>query len=142
MWSISHTHASHRQSKKCRKFSIFELCSNGWRFKWVIWRAEKYIRSFFEQTLLTDQGKSIGILNETDYDAQVIYKYSHKYHTSYAKASLTAWSQLSCLIISKIDKWKDIDEYFIFYCQDELRMCKVSAPRNNKWLDSEKIIIL
>ena len=64
------------------------------------------MHSVFKRTLLTDQGKEIVRKDENNYDTQAVYKDLLNYHTNSVKASLNTSSQLSYLIISRIDEWK------------------------------------
>ena len=61
------------------------------------------MHSVFERALLTSEGKSIVILNETEHDTQVFNKNLHKYNTKSVKAFLIVLSQLSFLAIARID---------------------------------------
>ena len=93
----------------------------------------KFMYSVFERTLLTDQGKSIVIKYENDSDAQEVYKDFLNYHTSSVKAYLIFSSQLSFLIITKIDERKGTDEGFILHWQDKLRIYEATVPSTKKY---------
>ena len=99
---------------------------------------KKFMLSFFERSLLTDQGKSTFRSHEIDYDNQEVCKDLIHYHTNSITASLTASSQLIFLTITAIDEWKSGDENFILHWRYVLRIMEATVSDNHKWVDKMK----
>ena len=63
----------------------------------------KFMHSVFSTTLQTDRGKKFVREHQEDFDAQMVYKKLHQFHTTSVGARVSASDVLSYITSKKID---------------------------------------